>query len=543
MMCGRRHRAIMFPKSFKATVGQRIIVWCLLLGFIFTLYAITEAVSSRHLAHVARDLGENLATEEALVDTRNVAERIGVLIARGRAPSPVLLDGLAEKLEAASTALGPRSGLLAGLRATYDRLAQLPETRIPALSDAWAQFVNERDQLQRLVRGDIEAAGSQIRSALDNAGRNKLLILGLLLLTAAHILFLEYRWLVRPLAGLARALGQEDARRGELGRLSMRRDEVGMLARALGQHLELVRTTEAASVDRMARLARKIDDQAAAKLRAEEFQRRIAMIARSIEAQADLISNASGTLASITDAVEGHAMEAAQSTQRAANHVNEVATSISAVSGILSTTSGEALQAFRITDDVRGFVDAAQGDAVRLREAVERIGQVVDLIETVASQTNLLALNATIEAARAGEAGRGFSVVASEVKQLASQTARATDDVRGGLASIGLAATQISDRIALLVGAAQDVRSAASNIANLTHQQDEASRAIDASTSRTAMDVGKVADTVAEVAQMIANVRRTMSEVTGSSADLDRQAAELRSVVESFLVESEGQAA
>lgn len=533
----------MFPRSFKATVGQRIIVWCLLLGFISTLYVITEAVSFRHLAHVARNLGDNLAAEEALVDARVLGDRIGVLIERGRAPSPVLLDGLAEKLEAGSAALSARAERLADLRTAYDRLAQLPETRLPALSDAYAHFATERESVQRLVRNDIEAAGSQIREALGNAGRNKLLILGLLFLAVAHILVLEYRWLVRPLAGLARALGHAEGRHGELDRLTMRRDEIGTLARALGQHLDLVRTTEAASIDRLARLARKIEDQAAAKLRAEEFQRRIAMIARSIETQADLMSNASGTLAGITDAVEGHATEAAQSTQRASQHVNEVATSISAVSSILSTTSAEALQAFRITDDVRSFVDAAQGDALRLRDAVEKIGQVVDLIETVASQTNLLALNATIEAARAGEAGRGFSVVASEVKLLASQTARATDDVRGGLGSIALAATQISDRIALLVGAAQDVRSAASNIANLTHQQDEASRAIDASTSRTAVDVGQVAETVGEVAQMIVNLRHTMSEVTGSSADLDRQATELRAVVEGFLGESEGQAA
>ena len=176
-----------------------------------------------------------------------------------------------------------------------------------------------------------------------------------------------------------------------------------------------------------------------------------------------------------------------------------------------------------------------RSDTGVLSEAVGKIVQVIDIIGTVASQTNLLALNATIEAARAGEAGRGFAVVAGEVKQLAHRTAEATDDVRKGLDQITIAAQRITLRVGALVTSVEKVDKAALSIAELTARQDVGSRSISETTTRTAGDVRLVAEQVEQLAGTLASWRQTAGSVTAASADLDRQAAELRQAVDGFI--------
>ena len=141
----------------------------------------------------------------------------------------------------------------------------------------------------------------------------------------------------------------------------------------------------------------------------------------------------------------------------------------------------------------RDAVEAAKDDAKALTEAARTIEQVIALIEDVAGQTNLLALNATIEAARAGEVGRGFGVVAHEVKQLATRTSRATEDVRGGLQGITAASARIADRVAKLVNSIEQVAAVAAGIAQSMRQQDTNSQAITSTTAQTADDVRDVA--------------------------------------------------
>src|SRR5690606_34491876 len=99
-----------------------------------------------------------------------------------------------------------------------------------------------------------------------------------------------------------------------------------------------------------------------------------------------------------------------------------------------------------------------------LANAATRIGEVINLIQSIAGQTNLLALNATIEAARAGEAGRGFAVVASEVKSLAGQTARATEEIAGHIGAIQMAAADAAQAIAQVNGIIEDMSTIASNV-------------------------------------------------------------------------------
>ena len=149
-----------------------------------------------------------------------------------------------------------------------------------------------------------------------------------------------------------------------------------------------------------------------------------------------------------------------------------VASSIRDIAATLTDVVGDAERTSAVAAAARNLVAAAKDDVDALTEAARAIEPVIGLIEDVANQTNLLALNATIEAARAGEMGRGFGVVAHEVKQLATRTARATEDVRSGLHGIAAASSRIVERVAKLVDSIEQVDAVAAAIANSMRRQD-----------------------------------------------------------------------
>ena len=177
------------------------------------------------------------------------------------------------------------------------------------------------------------------------------------------------------------------------------------------------------------------------------------------------------------------AAASAQSTARVSAHIDVVASSIQDIAATLSSAAEDAEHTSKLAAAARQAVDAAKDDSRALSEAARTIEQVIALIEDVAGQTNLLALNATIEAARAGEMGRGFGVVAHEVKQLATRTSRATEDVRSGLQGIMAASQRIADRVARLVAVDRSGRAVADAIAGSMRKQDANSQAITSTTA------------------------------------------------------------
>jgi methyl-accepting chemotaxis protein len=475
IVCQLTGGQIMFHHRFQATVGQRMALWAILLGFLAMLYVTSEVINDMRLSGLSSDLQRITASA-------------------GKVPDQA--------------------------------------------------FIQKLDD----VRGRLDYH-------LANSGRNKLLIALLLLFAFIQITVLEYRWLVKPVIAMALALRGSaeagDVKSSDRGHSSqnviqpvaMRRDEIGMLARALVQHFRSVRESQDSSKLEVARMGGELERQAAFKRESVVFQDRISRIAQALETQAGQMSHASGELAALSTSVDAHAGEAAASTQIASANVDTVAHSIAEIAAILTTTTREAQHTSQVAVAAKSLVAAANEDARVLAGAVAAIEQVVGLIEDVASKTNLLALNATIEAARVGEAGRGFAVVASEVKQLASRTADATGDVRARLQAITAAASMIAERVGHLVGSVDDVERAAGTIAGLMQKQDETSSAITASTSQTASVVRNVADKVHHVASMVEETRGASSVVANASAELGIHAADLRTLIEEFTRQTERMAA
>ncbi|HWP26226.1 MAG TPA: methyl-accepting chemotaxis protein [Xanthobacteraceae bacterium] len=461
----------MFHKSFTARVGERMAIWGAMLGFLLLLYVASEIIQSRQM----RDLA---------------AER---------------------------------------QRATAAALAHATESS--------SRFVSgrERTELVKKLIAQIEAVNIRQMSLSDNHRQNKILLLLLATFVMSQILLLEHRWLIKPIVRIAEALRVGEPSPRLLKTYALRRDEIGLFAQALASHYDLVRKQQAAAESEQATLSERLRHQEEFHRESLAFQARIAEIVQQLQGHSSRMADASQHLVSISTEAESCAAVSVQSTERVSGHVDAVVSSIRAIAVTLATVAEEARRTSAVATAARSAVEAAEDDAKAMSEGARTIEQVIALIEDVAEQTNLLALNATIEAARAGEAGRGFSVVAHEVKQLATRTSQATEDVRGRLQGITAASLRIVDRVAALAQAIDQVADVVGGIAQSMRMQDANSQVITSNTTQTAGNVHEMAATVKEVAGMISRAKQAADAVTKVSTDLGQQASDLRAAVERFM--------
>jgi len=248
----------------------------------------------------------------------------------------------------------------------------------------------------------------------------------------------------------------------------------------------------------------------------------------TMQATTDLMSKQGEQAKQRSIAVSAAATQVTGDVRKVADAADELTTSLSNIATQATNSSsaaGQAVAEVAKTDEVmRGLSAAAQ-----------EIGAVLELIQAIAGQTNLLALNATIEAARAGEAGKGFAVVAAEVKNLATQTAKATDQIRGQIEAIRSAAAGAVDtmkRIGIAIGEVSDT---AGTITAAVEQQSAATSDIARNMGLTVAAASDVSDNIGEVMTASTAVGNAAGQLVGSVTDLSQQSAGLRRQVADFL--------
>jgi methyl-accepting chemotaxis protein len=318
-----------------------------------------------------------------------------------------------------------------------------------------------------------------------------------------------------------------------------RRDELGSLLQSLAV---MQASLKARADDDLALIAAKDQSSAAQSSRRQR-----------LEAEIDAFRSAFSTVLSNTDRMTGELTETAQnlaSTARVAGtQSNEAASSAKETSANVQTVAtaasqlGDSVQAITsqladattIVQRASGMAEAANQTIGRLASAAQQIDEVVGFIRTIAGQTNLLALNATIEAARAGEAGRGFAVVASEVKALATQTAKATEEISSQITEVQSATRQAVENVGAIALVIGDIDSFTGRIADAVNQQSAAAGDISRNIGQAAAGTAQVARSIAGTAEATDNANRSADVVLATAHDLSAQAAQLRSSVDRFL--------
>jgi methyl-accepting chemotaxis protein len=242
--------------------------------------------------------------------------------------------------------------------------------------------------------------------------------------------------------------------------------------------------------------------------------------------------------AKITASVNGTSEQAAA----AAAASEEASASVNTVAAATEQLASSVAEIGRQVTHSSGVADAAVAKASQTTEMVgslaaagEKIGDVLRLISAIASQTNLLALNATIEAARAGDAGRGFAVVASEVKELASQTAKATEEIAGQVAAIQSSTGDCVTAIGGIGDTIRQISGIATTIAAAVEQQGSATREIARSVQQVAAGTSEVAVNVAGASHAADESRALADSVLVASSELDQHASALFASVDTFL--------
>lgn len=270
---------------------------------------------------------------------------------------------------------------------------------------------------------------------------------------------------------------------------------------------------------------------------AADFEDHVKRVADSVLTASTTVHSMAQDMTHTAESTVGEAESVISASELAATNVNAVAAATEQLAGSVSEigrqTARSSAIAARAADQARLTNDQVQGLAV----AAQRIGDVVRLITDIANQTNLLALNATIEAARAGEAGKGFAVVASEVKNLATQTAKATDEISQQIAAIQTETGQAVEAIQAIAKTIEEINQITTTVAAAVEQQSAATQEI-------GRNVESAASGTSDVARSIGNVTQSANE-TGSAAGkmldaaegLTRQSRDLQSQVDLFLAE------
>jgi methyl-accepting chemotaxis protein len=315
-----------------------------------------------------------------------------------------------------------------------------------------------------------------------------------------------------------------------------RKDEIGNIAKAVqvfkenAVEMERLKAEQAEAERRAAEEKKRAMNELA-----DGFQASVGGIVQTVTGSANEMQATAQSLTATAEETSRQSTAVAAASEQASTNVQTVASAAEELSSSISEISRQVAQSAQIAAKAVTDAEHSNRQVQGLADAAQRIGEVVQLITDIASQTNLLALNATIEAARAGEAGKGFAVVASEVKNLANETAKATDEITGQIAGIQQATKDAVEAIQAIGQTIGQINEIATTIASAVEEQGAATQEIARNVQQAAAGTQEVSSNISGVTQAAGETGAAANQMLSASGELARQGETLSSEVTKFL--------
>jgi methyl-accepting chemotaxis protein len=357
------------------------------------------------------------------------------------------------------------------------------------------------------------------------------------LMVGAVIAWLIGRGISRPVVGLTAAMtalagGNKTVEIPGVGR----KDEIGQMADTVAVFKTSMIEADQLRMDNERHKAEAEAERKAGLMRlADGFEAGIKGVVNSIASQATEMQSSAQALTHTAEEATQQATTVAAAVEEASVNVQTVASSAEELSTSVLEIGRQVEQSSKIAGQAVIEADKTNASVEGLNKTAQRIGEVVQLIETIASQTNLLALNATIEAARAGDAGKGFAVVASEVKSLANQTAKATEEIRAQIGDIQGATGQTVEAIHSIGATIRQMSEIATTIASAVEEQGAATREIASNVHQAAQGTRDIATNIEGVSRAATDTGSAATQVLSAAGELSKQSETLRRDVDDFL--------